>query len=97
MLGRVAQALEQPAADDLVDLGPLDGLADLLHPAQDLFQRLVGPFASLVHVFGKLAGERGDHHSVGQLATAMLNSCRKVRVLPRSVLSSTLIPPALMR
>ena len=64
MVVLVAQVFKQPAADDLVDFRPFDGLPDLLDSAQHLLQRLVGPLRVLVHELGKLAGQRGDHDGV---------------------------------
>ena len=60
----VAEVLEQPAADDLVDFRPLDRLADLLDPAQHLLQRFVDPLGAFLEELGELAGQRGDHDGV---------------------------------
>src|SRR5208337_300001 len=56
--------VEEPSADNLVDLRTLDRLTNLLDTSQHLLQRLEGTFGILPEELGKLARERGDHASV---------------------------------
>ena len=97
MVFLVAKVFKQPATDNLVDFRPLHGLPDLLDPAQHLLQRLVGPLRILVHEFGKLAGQRGDHDGVGAVGDGNRQLLKERERVPFSVLSPTWMLPALMR